>query len=271
MKDIVAACCQFSIKPGDVDANLSKVERALSKLADRNCQLVLLPEMWSCSFPYQSMPSMAERTPGIVERLQGIALQNRLVIAGSLPESDGGTIFNTNYVIDSTGEIAGKYRKIHLFSLYGEHLYFGKGEWAGICSTKLGRIGVMICYDLRFPELARVMALEGAEVICVSALWPLARIEHWYLLLRARAIENQLFIIGCNGCGNEEKITWGGTSAIISPMGTVLAQAGPEEQNILGVLQAHETEQFRKTIPCFKDRAPEVYGSYLHGKPTEKN
>lgn len=271
MTDITAACCQFSIKPGDVDANVAKVEAVLSDLADRNCRLAVLPEMWSCSFPYKVLPSMAERTPDVVEKLRRLARKNRLVITGSLPESDGGIIYNTNYVIDSTGEIAAKYRKVHLFSLYGEHRHFGKGEWAGVCSTSLGKIGVMICYDLRFPELARGLALQGAEVICVSAQWPTARIEHWSLLLRARAIENQLFVIGCNGCANEEKITWGGTSAIISPLGTVLAQAGPEEQSIVGVLRAREMEEFRKTIPCFEDRVPSVYASYPHGEPFEKN
>jgi len=271
MEDIIAACCQFAIKPGDVDANMARVERALSELAQRDCRLAVLPEMWSCSFPYPILSEMAERTPGIVEKLRRIAVENRLVIAGSLPEADSGTIFNTNYVLDSTGEIAAKYRKVHLFSLYGEHLRFGKGEWAGVCSTSLGKIGVMICYDLRFPELARRMALEGAEVICVSALWPEARIKHWSLLLQARAVENQLFVLGCNGCGSEEKITWGGTSAIISPLGTVLSQAGPEEENILGALQAREMEEFRKMIPCFADRAPSVYVSYQHGETSEKS
>jgi predicted amidohydrolase len=271
MNDITAACCQFSIKPGDVDANLQKVETALCELADRNCRLVVLPEMWSCSFPYHVLPSMAQRTPGIVEKLQSTARRCGLVIAGSLPESADGTIFNTSYVIDTTGEIAGKYRKVHLFSLYGEHLHFGKGEWAGVCSTTLGKIGVMICYDLRFPELARTMALQGAEIICVSAQWPVHRIEHWSLLLRARAVENQLYVIGCNGSGREEKITWGGSSAIISPLGTVLTQAGPNEQNILAVLHAREMQEFREMIPCFADRVPSAYASFPNGGPCEKN
>jgi omega-amidase len=271
MRDITAACCQFSIKPGDVDANVAKAERALSELSDRNCRLAVLPEMWSCSFPYQVLPSMAKRTPEVLEKLRRMAREYGLVIAGSLPESDGKTIFNTNYVIDSTGEIAAQYRKVHLFSLYGEHHHFGRGEWAGVCSTSIGKIGVMICYDLRFPELARGMALQGAEVICVSALWPAARIEHWSVLLRARAIENQLFVVGCNGCGNEEKIEWGGTSTIISPLGAALAQAGPKEQTILAELHAREMEDFRKMIPCFEDRAPAVYASFPHGKPSEKH
>jgi predicted amidohydrolase len=259
MRDIVAGCCQFSIKPGEVQHNSETVERMLSELAARDCRLAVLPEMWSCSFPYPVLRDMADKTPAIVDRMRNIAIDKGIVIAGSLPEAQGETIFNTSYLIDSTGEIAGKYRKAHLFSLYNEQRHFGAGRSAEVFSTSIGKIGLMICYDLRFPELARKLAVEGAEIICVSALWPRVRIDHWSLLLRSRAVENQLFVIGCNGCGAEEKITWGGASAIISPMGTVLAEAGPDEQCIAGVLNEREISEFRKTIPCFEDRAPEVY------------
>jgi len=262
MSNIVAGCCQFAIKPGEVQYNSDTVERMLSELAARDCRLAVLPEMWSCSFPYPILRDMAKKTPAILERMRDTARDKRIVIAGSLPEAQKETIFNTSYLIDSTGEIAGKYRKVHLFSLYNEQRHFGEGRSAEVFSTSIGKIGLMICYDLRFPELARKLAIRGAEIICVSALWPLVRIDHWSLLLRARAVENQLFVIGCNGSGAEKKITWGGASAIISPMGSVLAEAGPGEQSILGVLNEREISEFRKTIPCFEDRAPEVYGDF---------
>lgn len=260
MRDIIAGCCQFAIKPGDIDTNIAKAERALSDLAERNCTLAVLPEMWSCSFPYKILGTMAERTPELIAKMGAIARATGLVIVGSLPESDGGVIYNTSYILDSTGEIAGKYRKVHLFSLYGEHENFGRGESARTFLTSIGRIGAMICYDLRFPEIARKMALEGARVICVSALWPLIRIGHWSLLLRARAVENQLFVIGANGCGAEEKkIVWGGSSAVVSASGEVIVSAGPDEQTIWGVLYAQEMDEFRKMIPCFQDRIPKAY------------
>ncbi len=262
MRDIIAGCCQFAIKPGEVQRNSGTVERMISELAARDCRLAVLPEMWSCSFPYPVLRDMADKTPEILERMRNIAMDKRIVIAGSLPEARGETIFNTSYLIDSTGEIAGRYRKVHLFSLYNEQKHFGAGRSAEVFSTSIGKIGLMICYDLRFPELARKLAVEGAEIICVSALWPRVRIDHWSLLLRARAVENQLFVIGCNGCGAEEKITWGGASAIISPMGTVLAEAGPDEKCIAGVLNKSEISEFRKIIPCFEDRAPEVYDDF---------
>jgi predicted amidohydrolase len=261
MRNILAGCCQFSIKPGEFQDNCDTVEGMLLELAREKCRLAVLPEMWSCSFPYPVLKEMAGKTPAILDRMCKIAGDNHLAIVGSLPEAAGEKIFNTSYLIDSTGVIAGTYRKVHLFSLYNEQKHFGFGQSAPVFPTSIGKIGIMICYDLRFPELARRMALDGAEIICVSAQWPLVRIEHWPLLLRARAIENQLFVVGCNGCGKEEKITWGGHSAIISPWGTVLAQAGPGQQHIFGTLDFSEMSEFRKSIPCFEDRVPEAYGS----------
>ncbi len=262
MLNIVAGCCQLSIQPGEVQHNCEAAEAMLLELAAGKCRLAVLPEMWSCSFPYPVLMEMAKKTPAVLDRISKIAVDKGIVIAGSLPEAAGKTIFNTGYLIDSTGKIAGKYRKVHLFSLYNEQRHFGYGTCAQVFSTSIGKIGMMICYDLRFPELARKMALDGAEIICVSALWPLVRIEHWSLLLRARAIENQLFVVGCNGCCAEEKITWGGASAIISPLGAVLAQAGPGEQPIAGAIDPFEMSEFRRTIPCFEDRMPEAYDPY---------
>jgi omega-amidase len=261
MKEIIAGCCQFHVQPALVDANLATAERAIADLSARGCRLGVLPEMWPCGFPYPNLLEMARTSPDVLEQLAGMAARFGMVIVGSLPEEEGGTVFNTSYVLDSTGEIAGKYRKAHLFSLYREHLHFGRGDAPLLCETSAGKLGVMICYDLRFPELARRLAVDGAQILCVSALWPLARIDHWSLLLRTRAVENQLFTIGCNGCGTDDRITWGGCSMAASPFGAVLAQAGPEEETITAALNFDEIDSFRKLIPCFEDRAPEVYSA----------
>jgi len=183
------------------------------------------------------------------------------VIVGSLPVDDDGIVFNTSYIIDSSGEVAGEYRKIHLFSLHGENRHFGRGKSSLVCATSIGRLGIMICYDLRFPELARRLALDGAEVLCVSALWPVTRIEHWSLFLRCRAVENQMFVVGCNGCGIEGKMQYGGASAIVSPTGGLLAQAGNRESRIMSELEPGEMTAFRELIPCFSDRFPKAYGA----------
>ncbi len=186
-------------------------------------------------------------------------MEYRMVFVGSLPETEGDKIYNTSYVIDAGGGVSGKYRKIHLFSLTAEQDYFGRGQDPVVCNTILGRLGIQICYDLRFPELSRRLALDGAEILCFSALWPDTRIDHWSLLLRSRAVENQLFVLGCNGCGVEGNTQFGGASAIISPTGKLLAEAHGSEETIVARLNFAEMRDFRAHIPCFSDRIPGTY------------
>jgi predicted amidohydrolase len=258
---IMAGCYQFHVQPGEVDRNLRQLESALPWFTEQRCQLLVLPEMWSGGFAYDRLAALAERTPEVLAALQQWSLKYCLVTVGSLPEAVGATICNTAYVIDSNGAIAGAYRKIHLFSLHREDLHFGRGSQPMVCDTQLGRIGVMICYDLRFPELARRLALDGAEIICVPALWPVPRIDHWSLLLRARAVENQLFVVGCNGWGAEGKLVYGGKSALVSPLGRLLAEADDQESRLAAAFDKQEMAEFRTRIPCFADRLPDVYGN----------
>lgn len=265
MSSFLAGCCQFEVIPGNVEKNLEKVEKSIRDFAQRGCRLLVLPEMWSCAFDYPSLKAAAGKSPAILESLSDHARQTRMVLVGSLPELDGQTVYNTSYVFDSDGALAGNYRKIHLFSFSHEDRHFGRGDSPLVCKTSVGRIGVMICYDLRFPELARRLALDGAEMLCVSAQWPTPRIEHWSLLLRARALENQLFAMGCNGCGKEGRLQYGGSSAVVSPTGKVLEKAGPGEEHLVGTIDPDETAAFRKLIDCFSDRVPEAYDNRPQG------
>jgi omega-amidase len=260
MNELTVGCFQMEVLPGDVEGNLNKVERILPQLRDAGCQLAVFPEMWTGGFGYPVLQEMADRTPKVLLKLREWAAKYRMVLVGSLPEAEGGKIFNTSFVLDASGEVAGTYRKIHLFSLTGEPDHFGRGQVPLVCDTRAGRLGVVICYDLRFPELARRLALDGAEIICFSALWPVSRVAHWSLLLRSRAVENQLFVIGCNGCGIEGITQYGGASAIISPTGRVIAEAGEREEVILGELNFAEMADFRRHLPCFSDRLPGSYG-----------
>jgi omega-amidase len=256
---VIAGCYQFRIHTGQVKKNLRGVEAALPWFAEQHCQLLVLPEMWSCGFAYDQLAAMAQETPGVLAALQQWSCSHHMVLVGSLPEAVGTMIYNTSYVIDANGEIAGSYRKIHLFSVTRENEYFQRGSQPLVCDTQVGRVGILICYDLRFPELARRLALDGAELLCISALWPQARVDHWALLLRARALENQLFVVGCNGSGKVGTTIFGGQSAVVSPQGIPLAEADGQEHRILATLDLHAMAQFRKQIPCFADRPPGVY------------
>jgi predicted amidohydrolase len=258
MSQIKAAAIQFNVKQGDVDANLAYVREALARVAAQGANLAVLPEMWSSGFAYKNLNELALRTLEIVDELLKLSRQLKLVIVGSMPEPNGDKVFNTIHVMDN-GTLAGVYRKIHLFSLLGEDRAFSGGDSWLLADTSIGKVGVIVCYDLRFPELSRRLAVEGAQVICVPAQWPKPRQEHWRTLLRARAIENQLFVVSCNTCGIVGKLDFFGMSMIIDPKGEVMADAGECEGEIFAALDMQAMNEWRAQIPCFNDRKPEFY------------
>jgi predicted amidohydrolase len=252
------AAIQFNIQLGEIDANVATARAAIARVAAQGAELAVLPEVWSCGFDYRNLNELAKRTPELVEELRQLSAQYNMVIVGSLPEPDGDKVCNTAYIIDK-GKLAGKYRKIHLFSLMNEDRSFtGGNEWI-VADTSIGRIGVFICYDLRFPELARRLAVEGAEIIVVPGEWPKPREEHWRTLLRARAIENQLFVVAANCCGVTGKLDFFGMSMIIDPKGVVMAEGGYEPAELVADLDFEDMQKWREQIPCFRDRKPEFY------------
>ncbi len=257
-RTIKAATVQFNIQLGDVEANLEYVRNALARVAAQGCKLAVLPEMWSTGYDYPRLNELALRTPEVVEELKRLSAEHQLVIVGSLPEPHDDKVCNTAYILDS-GRLLGKYRKIHLFSLMGEDRSLHGGDSWLVVDTHIGRIGVFICYDLRFPELARRLALEGTEIIVVPAEWPKPREEHWRALLKARAIENQLFVVAANCCGIQGKLDFFGASLIFGPKGEMLAEGGYANGEFIAEIDFSTMTKWREQIPCFKDRKPEYY------------
>lgn len=257
-KTIRVAAVQFTIALGDIEKNLCHVEAALRRLAGEGVELAVLPEMWSCGFAYRELNALAGRTPELVARMSELSRELSMVIVGSLPEAHGEKVYNTAYLLDR-GTLAGSYRKLHLFSLMGEDRSLDAGDATLVAETSVGKIGVMICYDLRFPELARKLALDGAEIIVLPGEWPKPREEHWRTLLRARAIENQLFVIAANCCGEIGKLDFFGQSLIIGPKGEILAEGGYGSCEPAALLDKTEMERWRESITCFRDRRPDCY------------
>ncbi|UFS71822.1 carbon-nitrogen family hydrolase [Geomonas sp. RF6] len=255
---IRAACVQFTVKLGDVEGNLRHVKEALSCVAGEGAQLVVLPEMWSCGFDYRRLRAHAGQTSRILDDLLLLTERLGLTVVGSLPEPHGEKVYNTAFVVDR-GALAGSYRKMHLFSLMGEDRMLDAGDFSLVAETSLGPVGVLICYDLRFPELSRRLTLEGARIIAVPGEWPQSRSAHWRTLLQARAIENQLFVLGANCCGTTGKLFFGGESLIVSPRGELLAAADGEEGEIVAELDLAEIAGFRGEIDCLGDRRPDCY------------
>jgi predicted amidohydrolase len=253
------AALQFNIALGNPNTNLAKVMDGLDRIAAGGGKLVVLPEMWSTGYDYKHLPALADSTPGVLGELCRVAEEHDLVIVGSLPEKAQGQIFNTAYVVDR-GQVVASYRKLHLFSMMREDRFLGAGQQSLVLDTSVGRLGLAICYDLRFPELFRKLALDGAEIICLPAEWPKPRQDAWRTLLRARAIENQLFIAACNCCGIQDKLDFFGMSLLLSPLGDVLAECDEKEGEILATFQQEEMLAYREQIRCFTDRRPDIYG-----------
>ncbi len=253
-----AAAVQFNIQSGDINANMETARAAIARVAAKGARLAVLPEVWSCGFAYRELNELALRTPEVLEEMGRLSAEHGMVIVGSLPEPDGDKVCNTAYILDK-GRLAGKYRKIHLFSLMNEDRSFTGGDRWVVAETSVGHIGVFICYDLRFPELARRLALEGAEIIVVPGEWPKPREEHWRTLLRARAIENQLFVVAANCCGVTGKLDFFGSSLIIDHKGELLAEGGYDPTELVADLDFEAKDTWREQITCFRDRKPEYY------------
>jgi omega-amidase len=254
-----AAALQFPVRMGDVKANASRAFALLRDAAEAGVALCVLPEMWSTGFSYGNLRTLCGTTPDLLVDLRRFAADRRVVIAGSLPERSGRFVYNTLYVIDSTGAVAGEYRKAHLFSPSGEHLHFRRGTAALTVKTSVGMIGPQICYDIRFPELSRKYVSEGATLFCVPAQWPAARKAHWDLLTVARAVENQLFVVAANAVGRSGDFTYAGGSVIASPWGERLAQGGEDEGIVSAKIDPALVDEARRRIPCAKDRNVRAY------------
>lgn len=230
----VAGYLQFDVRAGEFDENLAQVRKSAAAFAPSGPGIVVLPELWTTGFAYKRLPELAQRTPEAINALKELALKYQtseggIYFAGSLPEEDrtgeNPCYYNTLYVTGPDG-IYGSYRKQRLFAPMFEDKYFEPGDNPMPISTPLGQIAGLVCFDLRFPGLAGTQVALGAGLLVISAQWPAVRRDHWQTLIRARAIENQIFIAACNRCGSTEGVEFGGHSMIVSPDGTVLAEAG---------------------------------------------
>jgi predicted amidohydrolase len=250
----------------EIAADESKEERVrraaaeVEALAGRD--LILLPEAWNVGyFNFARYAAEAEPLDGpTVSRLSDAArAAGAWVLAGSIIEQAGGQLFNTSVLLDRSGEIAATYRKIHLFG-YGsqERALLARGEEVTVADTELGRIGLATCYDLRFPELFRAMADRGAEIFGVVSAWPYPRVEAWTVFNRARAAENQAWLISSNCAGGTPACC--GRSMVVDPWGTAVAAAGDRPATLTAEIDPRAAEAARSDFPALADRVFETGG-----------
>lgn len=229
-----AGFLQFEVKPGDPAANLKTVRSLIKELQPAADTIIVLPELWATGFDYPHIDDLAGETPGLLEKLRELAAGDDICLAGSLIEKveqdEAPTrLYNTLY-LTGPGGIMGRYRKQHLFSFWQEDQFFTPGDRPVPMATPQGPVGGLVCYDLRFPELAKMQTFNGARLLVVSAQWPAVRLDHWQTLLRARAIENQVFVAAGNSCGGSGGTGFAGHSMVVAPDGTILAEAGDREE-----------------------------------------
>ncbi|MFD3436775.1 carbon-nitrogen family hydrolase [Streptomyces sp. NPDC058685] len=253
-----ASLIQIAADP-DESVN-SRRQRAASLVREqRGADLVVLPELWPVgAFAYQSFEDEAETPAGPTYEVMAEAARDAGVWlhAGSIVERDpDGTLYNTSLVISPAGELAGTYRKIHRFGFdKGEAVMMGAGaDLATVVLPDL-TIGLATCYDLRFPELFRGLVDAGAGLFVIPAGWPARRRGHWTLLARARAVENQAYVLACGTAGTHADVEQAGHSIVVDPWGEVLAEAGPDEEILTVDLDPAKVAATRDQFPVLKDR-----------------
>ncbi len=257
------ALVQMNIEAGNPDANFAKMEARLEEAAAASPKpdLIVLPEMWNTGYALTEIQALADpdgrRTK---ELISAFCLKHGIsVLAGSIAQRRAEGVTNTVHIFDRTGAEVSEYSKIHLFQLMNEHLHLESGDRPGTFELEGIPAAVMICYDIRFPELARKLALGGAQILFVPAEWPHPRLHHWRTLLQARAIENQMYVVSCNTVGDSGGTSFFGHSMVIDPWGEVIAEAGEEEAILSAEIDLDLVNEVRGRIPVFADRRPKIY------------
>lgn len=240
---------QLDVVPGDPAGNLRTLSAAYEEAVGQGATLLIAPEL--CDTAYD-LTRVKHHAGEIRDAVIDLSKTGPAVLAG-LSERADGCVYNT-LTLGQDGRVAATYRKRHLIGLLGEPAVITPGRDS--VTVNIGGLtwGLMICYDLRFPEQARELVLQhGAEVLCYVAAWPTPRHEHWRALLRARAIENQCYVVAVNRVGTDAGTTFCGSSMVVDPLGTILVEGGADRELIPLVLDASMVQRVRRELPFLDD------------------
>lgn len=270
MKRLTIASLQVKVY-ADKMSNVRQIEEILERPEIGKADLVVLPEMFNCPYQNDCFPIYAEEEQGETwQACSRMAAKKGIYLsAGSIPERDGaGRVYNTAYVFDRSGKQIGKHRKAHLFDIAvtgGQHFKesdtLTAGDQVTVFDTEFGRMGICICYDLRFPELSRLMVLEGAKVILVPAAFNMTTgPAHWETLFRQRAVDNQVYMVGTAPARdvNGGYVSWG-HSIITGPWGDVLMQMEEKEEVRITEIDLDEVERVRAELPLLAHLRSDMY------------
>lgn len=256
---IKIALIQLATKDGEIQKNHARFKKILETIKGK-IDLIVLPEMWLSGFDLSHANQSIRETNLVLEDLKQIARTKKCYFIGSHLEKGKKGYYNTASIISPQGKIIAQYRKIHLFKMGREEKKFLAGDKISVTKTSIGRIGLAICYDIRFPEFIRKEVLKGTEILVIPSAWPRARIDHYLTLLKARAIENQCFVISANKMGkNSLGVLYGGNSVAFDPWGKNLGQLKEKEGILQVMIDLEELHQIRKKFPVLESRREKIY------------
>lgn len=254
MSTLNVSLIQMNVQKGMPRANWATMQQCAADAAQRGAELAVFPELWDAGTAYEQGKEIASSlSGGLFAQVVALARQQNLFILGSMYEKRGSGIYNTLPVIDPRRGILGAYRKMHLFSLLNEDKWLLPGESPLALDLPWGRTGFAICYDLRFPELFRRYVADRAQLIVMSMSWPHPRLGHYQTLLRARAIENQCYMIAVNRVGKDEDGTsYFGHSCVIDPWGEIVVEAGEIEAHLTVTIDLDMVPRVRRALPALE-------------------
>lgn len=255
------ALCQMNVLQGRTETNRESAEKMIREAAENGTDVAVLPEMWTSGYDFERLEEHAESFSGpTVQLLSMLAKElNIWIMGGSLPIRFSEGIANTAVTFNPNGVLVHTYRKIHLIGLMEEDKYLYPGDSLRCFDFEGVQAATIICYDLRFPELARNAVLKGAKILFVPAEWPVQRQQHWNALLQARAIENQMYVAAVNMSGQNQNDTFTGGSKVIDAWGNIVAEAAADPQVLYAEIDLKLADEVRQKVPSLQDRRPSLY------------
>ncbi len=264
----------------DKRANIEKACQMIEKACGRGADIVILPEMFNCPYDNKYFREYAEDSSGLtIESIKKIAIEQSIyIVAGSIPEIDGEDVYNTSFVLNPKGEIIARHRKMHLFDIdikdgirFFESETLSPGQDVTVFETPFGKIGLAICYDMRFPELMRLLALKGAGLIVIPAAFNrITGTAHWEMTAKSRALDNQVYFAAVSPA-----VDWNasyhafGHTIFVDPWGRVLDELGDEEGLLMCEVENDLIEKVRNELPLMKHRRTDLYGIKFKGDEAE--
>lgn len=269
MTKIKIALCQMNVIDNK-EENLKKASSMINK-ACKNADFIVLPEMFNCPYSNDKFIEYGEveNDSYTLNQISSLAKSNKTyILAGSIPEKENEKLYNTSYLFNKKGDIIAKHRKMHLFDIdvkdkitFKESDVLTAGDEFTTAETEFGKIGIGICYDIRFPELARIMVEDGALILFYPGAFNMTTgPAHWELLFKSRALDNQVYCVGVAPALNRDASYHSfGHSIITNPWGEIIAEAGEKEEIIYGEIDLDEIKKIREELPLLKNKREDLY------------